>query len=51
VARFDTTSFNVYHAPTAAGQADHALLRFGFSKDHPGCKNLYEKSAMRLNFG
>jgi transposase len=34
VARFDTTSFNVYHAPTAAGQADHALLRFGFSKDH-----------------
>jgi transposase len=33
VARYDTTSFNVYHAPPEPGQRDHALLRFGFSKD------------------
>lgn len=33
VARFDTTSFNVYHAPPAPGEEKHALLRFGFSKD------------------
>ena len=33
IARYDTTSFNVYHAPPEPGQPDHALLRFGFSKD------------------
>lgn len=30
VARYDTTSFNVHHAPSGAGD----LLRFGHSKDH-----------------
>jgi transposase len=30
---YDTTSFNVYHAPPEPGQTDHALLRFGFRKD------------------
>lgn len=33
VARYDTTSFNVHHASPESGQADHALLRFGYSKD------------------
>jgi len=33
VGRYDTTSFNVYHAPPVAEQAGHALLRFGYSKD------------------
>lgn len=33
VARYDTTSFNVYHAPPEPGQPAGELLRFGFSKD------------------
>jgi transposase len=33
VARFDTTSFNVYHAPPEPGQPQGELLRFGYSKD------------------
>lgn len=33
VGRYDTTSFNVHHAPAEAEQAEHALLRFGYSKD------------------
>lgn len=33
VGRYDTTSFNVYHAPPQAEQAGHTLLRFGYSKD------------------
>jgi transposase len=33
VGRYDTTSFNVYHAPPEAEQAGHTLLRFGYSKD------------------
>ena len=33
VGRYDTTSFNVYHVPPAAEQADYGLLRFGYSKD------------------
>lgn len=32
VVRYDTTSFNVYHAP--GRQASEGLLRFGYSKDH-----------------
>jgi len=31
IARYDTTSFNVYHAPEGG---DNALLRLGHSKDH-----------------
>jgi transposase len=31
IARYDTTTFNVYHAP---GEADNELLRFGHSKNH-----------------
>lgn len=35
IARMDTTSFNVYHAPdaSASGAPHAALLRFGYSKD------------------
>jgi len=33
VGRYDTTSFNVHHAPPEAGQPDHGVLRFGYSKD------------------
>jgi len=33
VARVDTTSFNVTHAPAPDGQPDRALLQFGYSKD------------------
>jgi transposase len=33
VARVDTTSFNVTHAPGADGQPEQALLQFGYSKD------------------
>jgi transposase len=33
VARYDTTSFNVYHAPPEPGQPPRDLLRFGYSKD------------------
>jgi len=33
VARIDTTSFNVTHAQAEGGQAAHALLQFGYSKD------------------
>ena len=33
VGRYDTTSFNVYHAPPTAEQAGYGLLRFGYSKD------------------
>ncbi len=33
VARVDTTSFNVTHAPTDGGQSGRALLPFGHSKD------------------
>jgi transposase len=33
VARLDTTSFNVTHAPTEGGQDARALLQFGYSKD------------------
>jgi len=33
VGRYDTTSFNVYHAAPEAEQAGHTLLRFGYSKD------------------
>jgi len=34
VARYDTTSFNVHHAPADSANDPHALLRFGYSKDH-----------------
>lgn len=34
VARYDTTSFNVHHAPAKAGQSEHEVLRYGYSKDH-----------------
>ena len=34
IARYDTTSFSVYHAPDEAGQAAGGLLRRGHSKDH-----------------
>jgi transposase len=33
VGRYDTTSFNVHHAPPEAEQPEHDLLRFGYSKD------------------
>jgi transposase len=33
VARIDTTSFNVTHAPSAGGQPERAVLQFGYSKD------------------
>ena len=33
VARIDTTSFTVTHAPSEAGQPERALLQFGYSKD------------------
>lgn len=33
VARVDTTSFNVTHAPSEGGQPERALLQFGYSKD------------------
>jgi len=33
VGRYDTTSFNVHHAPPEAEAPEHALLRFGYSKD------------------
>lgn len=33
VARVDTTSFNVTHAPSDGGQPERALLQFGYSKD------------------
>jgi len=33
VARVDTTSFNVTHAPAEGGQADRALLQFGHRND------------------
>lgn len=36
VARIDTTSFNVTHAPSEGGQPERAVLQFGYSKDqHP----------------
>jgi len=34
VARFDTTTFNVHHAPSEEGRAGGGLLTFGHSKDH-----------------
>jgi transposase len=34
VARYDTTSFNVYHAPEASKDTAGGLLQFGYSKDH-----------------
>jgi len=34
LARFDTTTFNVYHAPSEKGTAGGGLLTFGHSKDH-----------------
>lgn len=34
LARFDTTTFNVYHAPSEKGTAGGGLLTFGRSKDH-----------------
>lgn len=34
LARFDTTTFNVYHAPSKKGTASGGLLTFGHSKDH-----------------
>jgi transposase len=34
VARYDTTSFSVHHAPAQPGEEPHAWLRFGYSKDH-----------------
>lgn len=34
IARMDTTSFNVTHAPAPDGQPERALLQFGYSKDH-----------------
>jgi len=34
VARFDTTTFNVHHAPFEEGMAGGGLLTFGHSKDH-----------------
>jgi transposase len=33
IARVDTTSFNVTHAPSPDGQSERALLQFGYSKD------------------
>jgi len=33
VGRYDTTSFNVHHAPPETEPPEHALLRFGYSKD------------------
>jgi transposase len=33
VARVDTTSFNVTHAPSEGGQSERAVLQFGYSKD------------------
>jgi transposase len=33
IARVDTTSFNVTHAPAPDGQPERALLQFGYSKD------------------
>lgn len=33
VGRYDTTSFNVYHAPAEAEQPGQGLLQFGYSKD------------------
>ncbi len=33
VGRYDTTSFNVHHAPAEADQPERTLLRFGYSKD------------------
>lgn len=33
VARIDTTSFNLTHTPSKAGQPERALLQFGYSKD------------------
>ena len=33
LARVDTTSFNLTHAPADGGQAEQALLHFGYSKD------------------
>ncbi len=33
VGRYDTTSFNVHHAPPEGEQAESGLLRFGYSKD------------------
>ncbi len=33
VGRYDTTSFNVHHAPPEAEQPERTLLRFGYSKD------------------
>lgn len=34
VARYDTTSFNVYHAPASDQKTSGSLLQFGYSKDH-----------------
>jgi transposase len=34
IARYDTTTFSVHHAPDAHGQAGGGLLTFGHSKDH-----------------
>lgn len=33
VGRYDTSSFNVYHAPAVAGEPERELLRWGHSKD------------------
>ena len=33
VGRYDTSSFNVHHAPSGSDEPDHELLRFGYSKD------------------
>jgi transposase len=34
LARFDTTTFNVHHAPSFEGKAGGGILTFGHSKDH-----------------
>ena len=33
IARYDTTSFSVHHAPSKVGQTDEGILHFGHSKD------------------
>lgn len=37
IARYDTTTFSVYHVPGEDGTAAQGLLAWGYSKDkHPG---------------
>jgi transposase len=51
VARVDTTSFNVTHAPAPDGQPERALLQFGYSKDQRPDRLQFKQTLTTLDPG